>query len=514
MLLHGQPIRRPLVGIALAMVGGIILASVGMIRVELLILLSVLLLVSGFFLLRSKAPTGLVFAVIASIAALQLRVSDFSPADTSINGRLQELPASNVEIIGRVCRKPKYYAFKSGDEGMWVYPLRLEGMLESGQWITRRGEIDVRVMGARESEPSALQGQRVWLRGKFQKRNYRGGNPIGMKVSWPRYCVPLSEPGFSLMTWCQKWRESAAGKLGKGIRDKPLQLAVLRSLVLGYRNEIPADTYACFKRTGSLHIFAISGLHVGIIGLLLVIVLKSVGVPRDWFGVWLVPLLFIYVAATGMKASALRATVMAAVFLLAPLFRRKPDVPSSVAFAAILLLLLNPHELQSAGFVFSFVVVAFIVMVYSVLPERWLTGNWLKRYGLSLVITSFAASLASLPMTAYYFGRFSPIALLGNLAVVPLTFCIVLSGWLAIMVPPAAMIFNHASVVFINAMLWSVKGLDRIPGSSFDIDSPPLTAILLWYGSLIYLMVHATSRRQRYCAAAGAGFSVLCAVLL
>ncbi len=514
MLFPGQPRRRPLIGIALSLVGGIYLASRGALQIDAVVTLSVLFVFAAFIRIRTKHASWAVFALVGIVAALRFLVADSALVTASINHRLHELPISGCEVVGRVTAAPRYHAFKSGDRGMWVFPLQLEGIRQSGPWITQRGEIDVRIMGVLESQPSAAAGQRVWLRGELQQRSYRGGNPIGMKVPSPENCVCLSTPRFSFLAWCRHWRESAALRLEQGIGDKTLQLAVLRSLVLGYRNEIPADTYACFKRTGSLHIFAISGLHVGIIGLLLAIALKSVGVPRDWFGVWLIPLLFVYVAATGMKASALRAAVMAAVFLLAPLFRRKPDIPTSVAFAAILLLLLDPHQLQSAGFVFSFVVVAFIVMVYSVVPDHWLKGGWVRNYGVSLAITSVAASLASIPMTAYYFGRFSPIALLGNLAVVPLTFCIVLSGWLSILIPPASVVFNHASVAFINVMLWSVEALDRFPGSSLAVDKPPAVAIVLWYVSLIYLLVHATCRRQRIFAMAGAGFAVLFAVLL
>ncbi|MBN2162183.1 MAG: ComEC/Rec2 family competence protein [Pontiellaceae bacterium] len=396
---------------------------------------------------------------------------------------------------------------------MWVFPVQLEGVKQDGRWMTQRGEIDVRVMGVSLSTPSAEYGQRVWLWGQLQSRNYRNQNPIGMKVPQGRFCRPLSPPRFSMTEWVQSWRRSAGERLQQGISNRPLQLSILRSLILGYRNEIPSETYACFQRTGSLHIFAISGLHVGIIGLLLAIVLKSIGVPRDWFGVWLIPLLLAYVAATGMKASALRAAVMAGVFLLAPLFRRKPDIPSSVAFAAIFLLLLNPHEMDSAGFIFSFVVVSFIVMVYAAIPEHWLTGGGVRRYSLSLLITSIAASLASMPVTAYYFGRFSPIALVGNLIVVPLTFCTVLSGWLSILFPWAATIFNHASLVFINLMLWGIGFLDRIPGSSFAVEAPPVISIAIWYGSLILFLVHARTWRQRMYALSGAGCSILIALL-
>lgn len=508
----GQPLRRPLIGIALAIIAGMYLASLGILKIGLAILIALGLLIAACMLRHSSIATILVFGVIASVSAVRFLIPAI-PSGNTILQMCPELPKKGVEVVGRVSGPTKYHAFKRGDRGMWIFPLTLEGIKDQDGWKTCGGEVDVRVMGALESAPSAEREQRVWLKGELQERNYKGGNPVGLKVAWPRYCRGLSPPRFSLHSQCAGWRETAAKRLENGIADKPIQLAVLRSLVLGFRNEIPSDTYDFFKRTGSLHIFAISGLHVGIVGLLLVIILKSMGVQLDWFGIWLIPLLFIYVMATGMKASAMRAMVMAGVFLLAPLFRRRPDIPSSVAFAAILLLLLNPFEIQSAGFIFSFVVVVFIVMVYSVVPRTMLKGAWIRTYGLSLVITSVAASLASIPMTIYYFGRFSPVALVGNLAVVPLTFCIVLSGWLSILIPAGSVVFNHASIVFINAMLLCVQQLDRIPGSSMLVSAPPALSIILWYGSLIYLLTHATCRRQRLWAVAGAGSSILVGLL-
>ncbi len=513
-LQSGRPLRRPLIGIALSVAGGIFLASLKPVIIERALLLAIAFVILSVVSRKTRLASTLVFGAIVFTAASHALMSDSQLSKASVLRMQNELPKRGVEVIGQVNWKPHYYRFKSGTSGMWIFPVRVEGLRESGSWVKRCGEIDVRVVGAQMSEPSAMQGQRVWLKGELQKRNYEGGNPVGLKVAWPRYCKGLGKPRPSVSDWCGERRDAIAGRLDQGISGMPTQRAILRSLVLGYRNEIPSETYNCFKRTGSLHIFAISGLHVGIVGLLLTIVLKSLGVPRDWFGVWLVPLLFLYVAATGMKASALRAMVMAGVFLLAPLFRRKPDIPSSVAFAAILLLVLKPQELQSVGFIFSFVVVAFIVMVYAAIPRTVLKGGWIKTYGLSLAITSLAASLASMPITAYYFGRCSPVALVGNLVVVPLTFCIVLSGWLSILVPMASDIFNHAAVAFVDTMLACVQRLDSVPGSSFPVDAPPAMALVLWYGSLVYLLTHATRSRQRMMAVSGAGCSVLWMLLL
>ncbi len=438
---------------------------------------------------------------------------DAGISDASIQQREEMLPKLGVELVGRIAGAPEFHPTAAGEQGTWVFPLRSEAIRESGEWKKQRGDIDVRMVRF-EPQPTFYSGQRVRVMGQLYKRDFRGRNGVGLKVVDAGDCVVLSEaPRISPMAWGRIWREKAAKRLEAGMDDRPVQTAILKALVLGYRKEIPVDTMDVFRRTGSLHIFAISGLHVGIVGLLLVIVLKSVGVPRDWFGVCLLPLLFMYVAATGMKASALRAMVMAGVFLLSPLFRRKPDIPNSVAFAALLLLLLNPAELQSAGFVFSFVVVVFIVMIFAAVPTHLLRGGWIRSYAMSLAITSFSASLASLPMTAFYFGRFSPIALLGNLAVVPLTFCIVLAGWLSVLIPAASSVFNHAALVFIDLMLHSVVWLDQLPGSSFVVDRPPLLAVGLWYGSLIYLFVHASRGRQHGYAFLGAGAAVLWAIL-
>jgi len=231
-------------------------------------------------------------------------------------------------------------------------------------------------------------------------------------------------------------------------------------------------------------------------------VLKTIGIPRDRWGLLLLPLLLGYVMATGMKSSALRALAMAAVYFLSPLFRRKPDIPVSIAFAAILLLFFRPLEILSAGFIFSFTVVSFIVMVFAVVPKDFIFrgAGWvraIRAYVASLGITSVAAFIASVPVTALFFGSFTTISLVANLIVVPLTFCIVLSGWLSILVPAASGIFNYAALVFINGLLGTTSVLAGLPGAHMHVPPPPLTALLFWYCGWIHLLVHARTTRQR-----------------
>ena len=491
----GQPVRRPLIGVVLAIVAGILLGAHVSAGVEWFIFSALLVLVCSFFLRKLRGGAVWVLLSVVFVSAANFSVSDFLKKNQSIEIRGDELPRSRTEVVGLVLGEPRFLPYKKGKKGMWIFPVKLEGEWRSGKWIRVSGWLDVRVMGGLPDLPSAQFEQRVWLRGELQKSYYEG-RPLRFKAYAGDCCVPLSPPKLSFIAGCRTWRKNVAKRLSDGMEGHLSQLAVLRALVLGYRNEIPKETYACFRRTGLLHIFAISGLHVGLVGALLVIVLKSLGISRVWFGVWLLPLLFAYVVATGMKDSALRAVIMAGVFLLAPLFRSRPDVPSSIAFAGVLLLLIDPHAIESIGFIFSFTIVAFIVMVYSKIPERWGFGNRARIYVVSLLITSLAAGLGSIPVTAYYFGRVSSVALLGNLFVVPLTFCILISGWLSVLLPVASSIFNHASLVFIDLMLGGIRWIDSLPGSSFDVNPPSFEALALWYGGLLYLFTHATCRRQ------------------
>ena len=517
MFAAGQPLRRPLVGISVSIVVGILNGSYGGMSPEFAFLLS-LVFGAGAVCFRKKIiGTVCVFLTISSLAAALYGVSDLESRNASIESSAVDLPQADMEVVGQVISVPRYYAYKNGRGGMWIFSVGLEGEhVERNRWKTRTGKLEVRVLGGQRTQGVVERGQRVWLRGELEKP-YHSGGALRLRAYSVDCCVALSDPEPTFAERCQQCRSRVARRLEVGIQLHPEEASVLKALVLGFRKDVPKETYARFKRTGLLHIFAISGLHVGIIGILLTVVLKSMGVPRDWLGVWLLPLLFIYVVATGMQSSALRALVMAGVYLLAPLFRRKPDVPSSVAFAAAALLIMNPHALESVGFIFSFLIVSFIVMVYAKVPKVWLAGGGIKAYMISLVLTSFAASLASFPISAYCFGRFSPIALAGNLVVVPLTFCIVLTGWLSILIPPASAVFNYAAVAFSSWMLRSMEFLDGIPGSSFEVQQPPLIALLLWYAGLVYLFTHATRRKQvvlGISGAAGALLWVVCAQLI
>ncbi len=493
---------RPLVGIALCVAIGMVLGAAGLFSAEVLLVAACGSLLLALALFRTKASRPAVFGCVVLMSAARFMVGAPTISDMEINRMLPQLPVRHVQLVGRIAGPPSYYAYRSGSRGAWNFPLECEGIKEADAWNRRSGRIRIRVADA-AAEIEFNRGQRIRFSGDLRKRDYPGNEATMLDVrpvdGWD---VLEDAPRFSPIAMGQRLREKGAQTLANGIESRPGQLAVYKALLLGYRKAVPPEIYSRFTQTGTVHVFAISGLHVGMVGLFITIILKTLGVPRDKWGMWLLPLLLLYVCSTGMKSSALRAWTMAAVYFLAPLFRRKPDVPTAVAFAAILLLWLKPADILSAGFIFSFTVVAFLIMAFSAIPRHWVVGakSWLRRvrtYVVSLGITSVAAFVASVPLAALFFGNFSPVSLIGNLVVVPLTFCVVLSGWLSMLVPYTSEIFNHAAVVFINGLLGSVGLLAKLPGAHGLVSQPSLLAVAFWYVGWVCLFTHARTSPHR-----------------
>ena len=511
----GSVIRRPLVGVAVAVTAGMLLGASELLAPDAVFLTAFIVLLLSFLFIRFHCSVPFTFLSVALVAACRFTVADPDISANSVAETAGRLPLEKVEVVGRITGFPSYRSAQEGRGGVWMFPVQCRAiMLSSDGWYKTTGEMNIRLFQP-VLEELPYYGRRVHLKGTLRRGLFPSSSGVELEVPAPEYCFFLKTRSVhALVGKVSLWRDALSARLAQGLVSLPVHQAVLKALVLGQRSTVPDEVMEHFRRTGTLHIFAISGLHVGIVGLLLAGLLKAFGIPRDHYAFYLIPLLALYVVATGMKSSALRALAMAAIYLVAPLFRRKPDIPGSVAFAAVLLLFFQPLELLSVGFIYSFSVVVFIVMVFASVPRNWLKGGWSKRYVSSLAITSFAAGLASIPLTALFFGMFSPIAFAGNLIVVPLTFFIVLSGWLSLLVPFATSVFNHAAAFFIELLLAAVNWMDRLPGSSCPVSPPPLSTVLLWYGSLVYLFTHARSTDQRIYALSGAGCAVLMGVFV
>lgn len=350
-------------------------------------------------------------------------------------------------------------------------------------------------------------GERWRLRGVTWPEARRGDDRPGNRYASLRVRSRQAEflssgYGSPLRTWCYTARQRAAEHLALGISQFKEEAGIHQALMLGYRQRLSDRVEQLGAATGTLHVFAISGSHVAIIAVMCIFMLRTVGLSRERWIYLLAPLLIAYTIATGGQSSAVRACVMALACFLAPALGRRPDVPSALAFSAIAILAVDPTQVRDVGFVLSFVVVAGLIGLYPLFRVRataWprdplditpdSRGVRLSRAFVnelaSLFALSCAAWVASTPLTAYYFERFTPISLIANLAVVPLAFLIVLSGCLSIVLGSCvgllAELYNHAACSLISLFVVLTGWMTHVPLSNMPVVRPPVWMILLYY---------------------------------
>jgi competence protein ComEC len=329
-----------------------------------------------------------------------------------------------------------------------------------------------------------------------------------------RLLSPPTRPPFSerFLTWAQE-------TISRGLPCEDLTLHLLWAMSLGWKAGLTNETYEPFMKSGTMHIFAISGLHIALIAGLLVGILRVCRISRAWCGVVVIPLIWFYTAATGWQPSASRSVVMMTIVIGGWALCRPGNLLNSLAAAAFVILLWDPQQLFGASFQLSFLVVLSIALV---LPpvERFLDSVlrhdplipldaipvWRRRFlsavrwVASLFATSLAAFLGSFLLTSYYFHLFSPSSLLANLVVVPMSSaalaCNVGSMLAGAWLPWVPELLNHSAWFWMRASLWVSETLGNAPFGCISIRQPDLIDFAVYYVCLTGVLSGWVFKRQ------------------
>lgn len=215
----------------------------------------------------------------------------------------------------------------------------------------------------------------------------------------------------------------------------PRAASTLQAICFGQEGEMDPASVEAFRRTGTIHIMATSGLHVMLLAWLVYLSLAHLPVPRIAQITILIALLALYAAATGFRPPAVRAAVMASVFASAYLFAREPDALSSLSLSAgVVLMLMGAEQVVDIGFQISFVTVAALALSLErrwPAPDGW--AQWISLRARQAFAVTLVAWLASMPLIAYHFGQVSLVSLPANLAIAPVLPALIglaLGGWL------------------------------------------------------------------------------------
>jgi competence protein ComEC len=351
-------------------------------------------------------------------------------------------------------------------------------------------------------------GQRLILQGKIYKApkfeisnkfNYREHlkkNGIFGILSIKKDSTPIivDENSANLI---KKFSFSLRGKLRKQIVNylPSLEANLLRAILLGERQYIPKFLRKIFVQTGTVHILAISGLHIGIIAFIFLTFLKVIRIPRKIRYLITVLFLVFYVFIAGARTSVIRATIMSIVLLGGFIFEKETDILNSLALACFLILLFNPSQLFDIGFQLSFVSVMSIV-IFSPKIENCVYKLFSKKNKISFFLwrslsVSLAVWLAVLGFIVYNFNIITPITVFANLFIIPFMVIVIALGLcfivISLILPSVGFIFASSSTASLFLLVKITYLLSRIPGAYFYTPNLALYLIFIYYFMLLCL---------------------------
>lgn len=202
------------------------------------------------------------------------------------------------------------------------------------------------------------------------------------------------------------------------------EIAISKALLYGYDDDIDSDLVKAYSNTGTLHVLAVSGMHVGLIFWLINLVLKYFDkkkYQRIVKAIISLSIIWSYSLLCGLSPSILRASVMFSFVALGNMVKNKPNIYNTLAASAFSLLLFDSNMLASVGFQLSFLAVFGIVSMQKYFKQWFTFKYWISNEIWNIISVSIAAQLATFPLGLLYFHQFPVYFLASNLLIIPLT---------------------------------------------------------------------------------------------
>ncbi len=263
---------------------------------------------------------------------------------------------------------------------------------------------------------------------------------------------------------------------------------VLEGLLLGNQRAIPHEISDNFKKTGTAHILAVSGMNVGLISFFVFLFLKIINFPQKISAGIIIFFIWIFALITGFDASIVRASVMASFVLFGFVIDRDVDLINTLFSSALLILLFKTSDLFDIGFQLSYL--ATFGIVYFIDYVKKIEISWYG-YIKEIFFSTITAQIFIVPVMINIFHQLSIISLIANFFIVPLSSLITLLGftmWLAFFVwNESAKIFGASIFILIKIMLFIVDIMSKIPYASVSIKTLPAFFIVIYYLFFIFL---------------------------
>lgn len=306
--------------------------------------------------------------------------------------------------------------------------------------------------------------------GEFDYRAYLGRKGITGQIflkdeDWVDLQTNNANP---LYAFSYRFRDVLLTSLQRsGLSDN--EFGVAAAILIGYDDHLADEVRKHYVAAGSMHILCVSGLHVGIVYLLasfLLGFLKRKKWQKVLKNLLLLALIWFYAFIAGLSPSVLRSALMLSFVVIGELIHRKGFIINSIAASAFVLLCLNPNNLFEIGFQLSYAAVIGIVVLQKPIHNLLYFRNQLLDRAWEIIAVALAAQVATIPFTLFYFNQFTTYFWLSNLFMTPISFVVVVSGMVLLLVswiPYLNTLIGYLVWGAVYVMNWVVARIESLP---------------------------------------------------
>lgn len=497
-----SPPPRPLFGAALCAALGVLLCDKSPLPPE--ICLGLCAGAATYAVLRPVRYAALIL-VFAVAGMLHLWRHPLSPSRATAT-RLSERQTETVEIQGEVEDMPKTQATPHHSEAPALQRCTFHLLVRLAKPADAALPGSRLLVHWRGVAPDC--GDRVWLRAALQRippprnpgerdyANFQSRQNVWAEV-FMRHSSEggvLKAAGWRLQNWASQARETLAAQLLRGIEDRPEIHELIVSMVFGIQSHALQESRPWFRDSGTLHLFAVSGLNLSMLAGFLAVLLRLAGAGPRTASLVALPLLVGYAVVTGLGASCTRALCMSLLWLGVEWIHRPAVSLNSLGGAALLLLLVDGNSLFETGFQLSFGLVLALTLIaqplthqlrkklepdpllpqklWSLPQRRWLFIGGKGAEALSTAVVCWGAGL---PWGLFVFHQIAPVSILANLVAVPLAFVNMALGFLSLLCAPLGPVtpaLNRANAACATMLLNFVHWSSALPGGHWQVGFP------------------------------------------
>lgn len=293
---------------------------------------------------------------------------------------------------------------------------------------------------------------------------------------------------------CRMWIE---GIIIQNIQNTSYQQIII-GLVTGKRTDLSTEDKSLFTNSGTIHVLAISGMHIVLIYQVIVLFLfhTKVNTSNVFANLIILGLIWFYIFITGLNASAVRAGIMISIVLIGKLTYKHPQHINSLFATALIMLLYNPYYIADIGFCLSFLAIIGILLTSNIKVQK----QGIKHYFLQSSTISASAQATTMPLSILLFQQFPLYFLVANLIVVPLSTCLLFSaiGLIAFHTLPY---ISTLLILFMDALcgilFYTLKTINNLPYALLKHIAINTQEMILMY-VLLTAVVMAIYSKQKY----------------